>query len=116
MEPRPTASGRVGPLRIAEPGLSNTPTQASSRGGILRIAIPSSFGGVAPLLESPPVSRRIRRSEESVARYLIQLDTADRHQPSEALATKTTRLAMISPGQAEWGAASSVTSPCRTGG
>ena len=30
--------------------------------------------------------------EESVARYLQQLDTADRQEPSEALATKTTRL------------------------
>ena len=30
--------------------------------------------------------------EESVARYLSQLDTADRHEPTEALATKTTRL------------------------
>ena len=30
--------------------------------------------------------------EESVARYLSQLDTADRHEPTEALAAKTTRL------------------------
>ena len=30
--------------------------------------------------------------EESVARYLSQLDTADRQEPSETLATKTTRL------------------------
>ena len=30
--------------------------------------------------------------EESVARYLRQLDSADRQEPSEARATKTTRL------------------------
>ena len=30
--------------------------------------------------------------EESVARYLQQLDTADREEPSEALTTKTNRL------------------------
>ena len=30
--------------------------------------------------------------EESVARYLEQLDTADRQEPSEALLTKTNRL------------------------
>jgi hypothetical protein len=30
--------------------------------------------------------------EESVARYLEQLDTADRQEPSEALTTKTNRL------------------------
>ena len=30
--------------------------------------------------------------EESVARYLEQLDTADRQEPSEALQTKTNRL------------------------
>jgi hypothetical protein len=30
--------------------------------------------------------------EESVARYLRQLDTADRQEPSEARTTKTTRL------------------------
>jgi hypothetical protein len=30
--------------------------------------------------------------EESVARYLSQLDTADRHEPTEALATKTEHL------------------------
>jgi hypothetical protein len=49
-------------------------------------------------------------SQESVARYLTQLDTANRQKPSEALATKTTRLAMISPGQAQRRAASRVTS------
>ena len=37
------------------------------------------------------VERR-RLLEESVARYLDQLDTADRHEPTEALATKTERL------------------------
>jgi hypothetical protein len=36
-------------------------------------------------------SRRLER-EESVARYLSQLDTADRQEPSEALAVKATRL------------------------
>ena len=38
------------------------------------------------------VERRRTQLEESVARYLAQLDTADRHEPSEALASKTTHL------------------------
>jgi transposase len=38
------------------------------------------------------VERRRAQLEESVARYLSQLDTADRQEPSEALATKTMRL------------------------
>jgi transposase len=38
------------------------------------------------------VERRRARLEESVARYLSQLDTADRQEPSEVLALKTTRL------------------------
>ena len=38
------------------------------------------------------VERRQAQLEESVARYLDQLDTADRHEPTEALATKTERL------------------------
>jgi transposase len=38
------------------------------------------------------VERRRAQLEENVARYLSQLDTADRQEPSEALATKTTRL------------------------
>jgi transposase len=38
------------------------------------------------------VERRRAQLEESVARYLSQLDTADRQEPSEALATKTARL------------------------
>ncbi|RXG83475.1 transposase, partial [Bradyrhizobium zhanjiangense] len=38
------------------------------------------------------VERRRAQLEESVARYLSQLDTADRQQPSEALAAKVTRL------------------------
>jgi transposase len=38
------------------------------------------------------VDRRRAQIEESVARYLQQLDTADRHEPSEALAARTTRL------------------------
>jgi len=38
------------------------------------------------------VERRRAQLEESVARYLSQLDTADRHEPTEALAIKTTRL------------------------
>jgi transposase len=38
------------------------------------------------------VERRRAQIEESVARYLQQLDTADRHEPSEALAARTTRL------------------------
>ena len=38
------------------------------------------------------VERRRAQIEESVARYLQQLDTADRQEPSDAIATKTTRL------------------------
>jgi transposase len=38
------------------------------------------------------VERRRAQLEESIARYLSQLDTADRQEPSEALALKTTRL------------------------
>jgi transposase len=38
------------------------------------------------------VERRRVQLEESVARYLSQLDTADRQPPSEGLAAKTTRL------------------------
>jgi transposase len=38
------------------------------------------------------MDRRLAQIEESVARYLQQLDTADRQEPSEALKTKTNRL------------------------
>lgn len=38
------------------------------------------------------VERRSAQLEESVARYLSQLDTADRQEPTEALAAKVTRL------------------------
>jgi transposase len=38
------------------------------------------------------VERRRAQLEESVVRYLSQLDTADRQEPSEALAAKTTHL------------------------
>ena len=38
------------------------------------------------------VERRRAQLEESVARYLSQLDTADRHEPTEALVMKTERL------------------------
>jgi transposase len=38
------------------------------------------------------MERRLAQIEESVERYLQQLDTADRQEPSEALATRTTRL------------------------
>ena len=38
------------------------------------------------------VERRRAQLEESVARYLSQLDTADRQEPSEALAAKTVHL------------------------
>jgi len=38
------------------------------------------------------VERRRAQLEESVAQYLSQLDTADRQEPSETLALKTTRL------------------------
>lgn len=38
------------------------------------------------------MERRMAQIEASVTRYLQQLDTADRHEPSEALKTKTRRL------------------------
>jgi transposase len=38
------------------------------------------------------MERRLAQIEESVARYLEQLDTADRQEPSEVLQTKTNRL------------------------
>ena len=38
------------------------------------------------------MKRRMAQIEESVARYLEQLDSADRQEPSEALAMRTTRL------------------------
>src|SRR6185503_1903235 len=38
------------------------------------------------------VERRRAQLEESVARYLAQLDTADRHEPSDELAAKTDHL------------------------
>ena len=38
------------------------------------------------------MERRLAQIEDSVARYLQQLDTADRQEPSEARKTKTTRL------------------------
>ncbi len=38
------------------------------------------------------MDRRMAQIKESVARYLQQLDTADRQEPSEALKTKTSRL------------------------
>jgi hypothetical protein len=38
------------------------------------------------------MDRRMSQIEESVARYLQQLDTADRQEPSEALQAKTNRL------------------------
>src|SRR5437870_8715627 len=38
------------------------------------------------------VERRLAQIEESVARYLSQLDTADLQEPSEALASKTAHL------------------------
>src|SRR5438874_8745710 len=38
------------------------------------------------------MERRMAQIEESVARYLQQLDSADRQEPSEALTTKTNRL------------------------
>ena len=38
------------------------------------------------------VQRRRTQLEESVARYLSQLDTADRQEPTEALTAKVTRL------------------------
>jgi transposase/macrodomain Ter protein organizer (MatP/YcbG family) len=38
------------------------------------------------------VERRRKQLEDSVARYLAQLDTADRQEPSEALAAKTAQL------------------------
>jgi hypothetical protein len=41
---------------------------------------------------SGKVERRRAQLEESVARYLSQLDTADRQEPSDVLALKTARL------------------------
>jgi hypothetical protein len=38
------------------------------------------------------MDRRMAQIEESVGRYLQQLDTADRQEPFEALKTKTSRL------------------------
>jgi transposase len=38
------------------------------------------------------IDRRRAQLEDSVARYLSQLDTADRHEPSETLTAKTNRL------------------------
>ena len=38
------------------------------------------------------VERRRAQLEESIARYLSQLDAADRQEPTEALAVKATRL------------------------
>ena len=38
------------------------------------------------------MARRLAQIEESIARYLSQLDSADRQEPSEALATKAMRL------------------------
>src|SRR4026209_2717169 len=38
------------------------------------------------------IERRLAQIEESVARYLSQLDTADRQTPSEELVARTTRL------------------------
>ena len=38
------------------------------------------------------MERRRTQIEESVARYLQQLDTADRHEPSDAISTKMARL------------------------
>lgn len=38
------------------------------------------------------MARRLAQIEESIARYLQQLDSADRQEPSEAMLTKTTRL------------------------
>src|SRR5246500_2534298 len=38
------------------------------------------------------MERRMAQIEESIARYLQQLDSADRQEPSEALTTKTVRL------------------------
>ena len=38
------------------------------------------------------MKRRMAQIEESVARYLHQLDSADRQEPSLARTTKTTRL------------------------
>jgi transposase len=46
------------------------------------------------------VERRRAQIEESVVRYLQQLDTADRHEPTEALAARTTRLKEDRPARA----------------
>jgi MoxR-like ATPase len=49
------------------------------------------------------VERRRAQLEESVARYLSRLDTADRHEPTEALAVKTARLKELAKLQEELG-------------
>jgi hypothetical protein len=46
------------------------------------------------------VERRRKQLDESVARYLSQLDAADRQEPSEALAAKTAHLKEKSRGSA----------------
>ena len=38
------------------------------------------------------MERRMAQLEENVARYLQQLDSADRQEPSEALSSKTAHL------------------------
>jgi transposase len=45
------------------------------------------------------MDRRRKQLEESVARYLGQLDTADRQEPSEALSTKTPAKTAVYDGQ-----------------
>jgi transposase len=43
-------------------------------------------------LHSGKVERHSAQLEQSIARYLSQLDSAERQEPSEALVTKTSRL------------------------
>ena len=38
------------------------------------------------------MARRLAQIEESIARYMSQMDSADRQEPAEAILTKTTRL------------------------
>jgi transposase len=53
---------------------------------------PSSGSRAGGTFTQAKVERRRAQIEESVARYLQQLDTADRQEPSDALAARTTRL------------------------
>jgi len=59
------------------------------------------------------MERRRAQLEESVARYLSQLDTADRQEPSEALVAKTTHLKeKLARSKRRWSASRSLKRRC----